>query len=123
MSWQPRELSGRDMKNEKERITTTSYIFRDGKVPFSPSFLVRNFPREMLRGTEWKKDSTKTLKNGQLVTVTTQGRFLTRVYRRKKLTKKCRRSDGRLLFCWIIFRVIMLKKNFEILLYFLLVQI
>ena len=36
MSWQPRELNGRDLKNEKTRITCTSYIARDGTVPFPP---------------------------------------------------------------------------------------
>ena len=33
-----------DMKNEKERITTTSYISRDGKFPFHHYFWCELFP-------------------------------------------------------------------------------
>ena len=56
---QPRELSGRELKNNKERITVTTFISADGEIVFNPSFILRNFPREMKSGkSEWEKGST-----------------------------------------------------------------
>ena len=39
--------------NPKERITCVSYISRDGNIAWSPSFILRHFPRGMKKMDDW----------------------------------------------------------------------
>ena len=55
-------------------VSVISTLSIDGKIPFNPSFIVHNFPREMEKGRSWER-VTDIMKKGKIIQKTTKGRF------------------------------------------------